>query len=137
MEALRATSAMPLLSRIVKYDGKKYLDGAVGDSVPVKKAMELGYNKIVVVLTQPKEYRKEELSEKQIKKVSKRYKKYPNFIEASIKRPSEYNKTLENIDKLEEKKEIFVYRPKRSIDINPVKKTPKDLEDAYNLGYED
>ena len=36
-----------------------------------------------------------------------------------------------------EKKEIFVYRPKRSIDINPVKKTPKDLEDAYNLGYED
>ena len=137
MEALRATSAMPLLSRIVKYDGKKYLDGAVGDSVPVKKAMELGYNKIVVVLTQPKEYRKEELSEKQIKKVSKRYKKYPNFIEASIKRPSEYNKTLENIDKLEEKKEIFVYRPKTSIDINPVKKTPKDLEDAYNLGYED
>ncbi len=50
MEDLRATSAMPLLSRIIKIDGKKYLDGAIGDSIPVKKALEMGYDRVVLLL---------------------------------------------------------------------------------------
>ncbi len=137
MEKLRATSAMPLLSRIVNIDGKKYLDGAVADSIPIKKALEMGYKKIVVVLTQPKGFVKEELSEKQLKKVNKRYKKYPKFIETSINRPKEYNETLKFIEKMENDKEIFVFRPKRSININPVKKERSDLQAAYDLGYKE
>ena len=137
LEDLRASSAMPLLSRIVKLDGNKYLDGAVADSIPVKKAEEMGYNKIVVVLTQPEDYHKKELTEKQIKRVSRRYKRYPKFIETSIKRPSEYNKTIDYINKKAKKNEYFVFKPNKSIDINPIKKTVKDIEDAYELGYKD
>ena len=137
LEELRATSAMPFLSRIVKIGDKKYLDGAVADSIPIKKAEEMGYDKIVVVLTQPDGFVKQELNEKQANKVSKRYKKYPNFIKTSINRPKEYNKTLEYINKKEKSNDIFVFKPKKSIDINPIKKTPEQLEEIYNLGYED
>ena len=137
LEILRASSAMPLLSRMVKIGNDKYLDGAVADSIPVKKAEELGYNKIVVVLTQPEDYHKKELTEKQIKRVSRRYKRYPKFIETSINRPTVYNKTVEYINKKAKKNELFVFKPNKSIDINPIKKTVKDLEDAYNLGYTD
>ena len=53
MELLRATSAMPFVSKIVELGGNKYLDGGVSDSIPVDKCKELGYEKIIVILTRP------------------------------------------------------------------------------------
>lgn len=137
LEELRASSAMPLLTRIVKINGKKYLDGAVCDSIPVKKAIESNYDKIVVVLTQPKDYRKKELSDKQIKRINKRYKKYPKLVNALLKRPKMYNDTLKYIKKLEKDKKIFVVRPSEKINIDHLKKTEKDLQMAYDLGRKD
>ena len=49
---------MPYLSQPVKIDNNYYLDGALGDSIPVEKAKDMGYDKIIVVLTRTKEYRK-------------------------------------------------------------------------------
>ena len=60
LEELRASSSMPLYSRIVKINDNKYLDGAVSDSIPVNKAIDMGFDKVIVVLTQPLEYRKKE-----------------------------------------------------------------------------
>ena len=137
LEELRATSAMPLLSRIIKVNGKKYLDGAVSDSIPVMKALDMGYEKIVVITTQPFDYKKKELTEKEIKKFQKRYKKYPNFINAAIDRPKKYNSTLDKMKKLEKEKKIFVIRPSEKIEINPIKKNIEDLDFVYNLGLND
>lgn len=137
LEELRATSAMPLLSRLIKVNGKKYLDGAIADSIPVQKAMELGYDKIVVVLTQPIDFKKNDLTDKEIKKFKKKYKKYPNFLEQCLNRPERYNKLLDDIKKLEKDKKIFVMRPSKKISINPIKKTKEELQDAYDLGYND
>ena len=137
LEYLRATSAMPFFSKIVKINNKKYLDGAVADSIPVLKAKELGYDKIVVVLTQPFGFKKKELSEKEINKISKKYKKYPNFIESMLNRPKKYNETLELIEKLEKKGEIFVIRPSTSVEIDFRKKTKEDLLNIYNIGQKD
>ena len=135
LEELRATSAMPLLSRIIKIKKEKYLDGAIADSIPVKKAIEMGYDKIVVILTQPMGYKKDEVTVKEFKKLSKRYKQYPEFVKACITRPKRYNKCLDNINKLAKENKIFVIRPTEKININPIKKTNKELQDAYDLGY--
>ena len=35
MEALRASSALPLVSEIVEYKGKRYMDGGLADSLPI------------------------------------------------------------------------------------------------------
>ena len=58
IEYFRATSAMPFLSKIVEIDDKKYLDGAIADSIPVQKCIDMGYDKIIVVLTRPITYRR-------------------------------------------------------------------------------
>ena len=137
LEELRATSAMPLLSKIIKINDKKYLDGAVSDSIPVMKALEMGYEKVVVITTQPYDYKKKELTEKEIKKFQKRYKKYPNFINAAIDRPKKYNNTLDKMKKLEKEKKIYVIRPSEKIEINPIKKNIEDLNFVYNLGLND
>ncbi len=137
LEVLRASSAMPYVSRIVKIDKNKYLDGAIGDSIPVLKAIEMGYDKIVVVLTQPFGYEKKELELKELKNSIKKYKKYPYFVKALFDRPTRYNETLKNIKELEKAKRIFVIRPSESVEINPIKKTQKELQNVYDLGKKD
>ena len=62
VEYIRASSSMPLVSKIVNINNKRYLDGGISDSIPVQKAKELGYDKIIVVLTRPIEYRKKPLN---------------------------------------------------------------------------
>lgn len=137
MEELRATSAMPMLSRMIKVNNNKYLDGAVADSIPVKKAIEMGYDRIVVVLTQPKEYRKPELTNKNMKRIMIKYKNYPKFIRTMLNRPNEYNKTIDYIIELEKNKKIFVIRPSEDINVDPIKKTKEDLQNVYDVGVKD
>lgn len=137
LEVLRASSAMPFVSKIVKYNNKKYLDGAIGDSIPVLKALEMGYDRVVVILTQPYEYVKKELTDKYLRHTIKKYKKYPRFVKASFDRPKIYNETLSKIKELEKNKEIFVIRPSSSVEINAIKKTPQELQNAYDIGKSD
>lgn len=137
MEELRASSAMPMFSRVVKIGGKKYLDGAISDSIPVKKALDMDYDRVVVVQTQPIEYRKKENSPKMIKKIQRRYKMYPKLVELLLNRPSNYNKSLEEIIDLEKQNKIFVIRPSSSVEVDPIKKTEDDLQRIYDLGVSD
>lgn len=137
MEELRATSAMPLLSRMIKINGNRYLDGAVTDSIPVLKAIEMGYDKIVVVLTQPLGYRKTDFSPKNMKRIMKRYKNHPNLVKALFNRSDMYNATLDKITELEEDKKIFVIRPSKSVEIDYIKKKKEDLQNIYDIGYND
>jgi predicted patatin/cPLA2 family phospholipase len=57
---LKASSAMPYIAKIVEYQGRKLLDGAIVDAIPLKRALEEGYTHNVVVLTKPAGYRKKE-----------------------------------------------------------------------------
>lgn len=113
MELLRATSAMPYVSKVVELENGKYLDGGISDSIPVEKCKELGYDKIIVVLTRPLDYRKKKPKEIM---ANTYYRKYPNFAKTLNNRYKMYNETVEKIIDMENKKEIFVIRPSRFID---------------------
>jgi len=136
MEYLRASSAMPLVTKIVKIGDKKYLDGAVTDSVPINRFLG-EYDKIIVVLTQPSYYRKKSLSEKQLKLIQKRYKKYPLLIKRMINRPNEYNEMIDKIDLLAKEEKIFLIRPSTKLDIDISNKNKDDIERVYNVGVND
>ncbi|WP_329383228.1 patatin family protein [Anaerofustis butyriciformans] len=132
---VRASSSLPLLSRIVKVDGKEYLDGGIADSIPIEKAIKDGNEKNVVVLTQPNGYRKEKNKLLPVMKI--KYKKYPNFINSMANRHINYNNSLDKIKEEEEKGNVFVIRPSESLDITRLEKNKYKLEALYNLGYND
>lgn len=134
MELLRATSAMPIVSKVVEIDGKKYLDGGVSDSIPVEKCKSMGYDKIIVVLTRSIEYRKKK-SNSLVAKV--KYKKYPNLIETMENRYKKYNDTVEKIIDMENKKEIFVIRPSKDLKLKRIEKDIDKLQAMYDLGISD
>lgn len=134
MEILRATSAMPFVSKLVELNGNKYLDGGISDSIPVDKCKEMGYDKIIVVLTRPIGYRKKKESEVLINMF---YKKYPNLAGTLKNRHTNYNSSVEKVIDLENKKEIFVIRPSKTLKIKRIEKDTDKLQAMYDLGVED
>ena len=134
MEVLRATSAMPLVSKIVEWNNKKYLDGGVSDSIPVEKCKTMGYDKIIVILTRTIEYRKKKASST-LAKI--KYKEYPKLIETMENRYKKYNETVEKIIDMENKKEIFVIRPSKDLKIKRIEKDVDKLQAMYDLGVSD
>jgi len=134
MEVFRATSAMPFVSEMIEIEQKKYLDGGVSDSIPIEKCKSMGYDKIIVVLTRPLDYRKK----KQCKFLPRLvYKNYPNLIEQINNRYKNYNDTVEKIIDMENKKEIFVIRPTKDLKIKRIEKDVNKLQAMYELGMND
>lgn len=134
MEYLRASSALPLISQIVEIDGKKYLDGGLTDSIPVDFAKSLGFDKLIVILTQPLDYRKKASSGRLYRLF---YKEYPKFVEVASKRYQHYNDTVEKIIRMEEAGEIYVIRPEQSLVVRRLERDPEKLEAVYTLGFQD
>ena len=137
MEELRATSAIPGITRIVKINGKKYLDGGVADSIPVGKAISLGYDKIIVVETQPLNYRKFPLTKAMARFMKFKYFRYPKLVEAMLTRYKRYNDCQEDIVNMDKKGEIFSIRPSKKLDIDMKTKDPNKYQEIYDLGVAD
>ena len=134
MEVLRATSAMPYVSRPVEIGGIPYLDGAIADSIPVEQMQKLGYDKIIVILTRTLDYRKS----KPMTWIAKWfYRCYPHFADAVNQRYAMYNRQFENVIKLAEKGDIFVIRPSVDLKIKRIEKDPNKLQAMYELGMKD
>lgn len=132
LEWMRASASMPLVSRIVEVDGKKMLDGGVSDSIPLKYFQSIGYEKNLVVLTQPRSYRKKKNSLMPLIKVALR--KYPNLVDAMERRHEMYNETLDYIWDEEKKGNIFVLCPDEKLPIKRTEHDKKVLKDVYDLG---
>ena len=134
LEYLRASGSMPFVSKPVNIDNKKYLDGGIADSIPIDKMMCMDYDKVIVVLTRPKEYRKKK-SNQVFPKLY--YKTYPKFVEAINHRYQMYNEELEKISHLEKEGKIFVIRPSKLIKIKRIEKNKDKIQEMYDLGEED
>lgn len=134
MDYMRASASMPYVSKIVKKDGKKLLDGGVADSIPVEQFRKMGYDRNIVVLTQCQGYEKKPQNPKVARFF---YRKYPRFVDTLLRRHDEYNATLRRIEELEKTGEIFVIRPSKNLGIGRMERDPARLESQYNLGRRD
>lgn len=115
--AIIASSSLPTLSEIVDYDGRRLLDGGTCDSIPVEKALEDGAEKLVVVLTQARDYVKS--SDYSLMAVAKRrYGAYPYFIEALATRGDRYNAQRRHVFELEAAGTAHVLAPSHPVDLS-------------------
>lgn len=134
MKLCRASSSMPLLTPIVNIDNVPYLDGGLADSVPIRRAQQMENEKIVVILTKNQGYRKSVLSPTMQRVYKRAYKSYPNLIRTIFRRSFEYNKTMNYLDQLEKRGEIFILRPQ----VKPVSRLERNKETLhafYEHGY--
>lgn len=135
MPYLRASASMPLVSQISVINHKKYLDGGIADSIPVRAFQKLGYERCVVVQTRAAGYLKK--PNKLAPLASLIYHKYPKFVEAIKNRHLMYNEELADIEKMQKNGEIFVIRPSRLVKISHMEKNPAVLREVYEMGRHD
>lgn len=133
MDAIRASTALPLLSQPVEIDGHKYLDGGFTDAVPVEYVLEqAGFDQAVVVLTRDREFVKKPYEfmgpAKQV------YGDYPFFLEALASRHERYNLQREHIYAYEEEGRAFVIEPQKPVELGQFDRDGSKLLDLYVQG---
>lgn len=129
---MRASASMPLASHVVKIDGYELLDGGMTDSIPLKAFEDLGYEKNLVILTQPREYVKKASSALKLIKFSLR--KYPKIYEAMLHRHEVYNSQKKYVFEQEAAGKCFVICPQEGLGIGRTEKNPDELQRVYDIG---
>lgn len=132
MDILRASCAMPGAVRPVLVDGKPYVDGGLSDSIPVKRAFEMGCDKVVVIQTRGKNFRMK--PSRSTKLIARAYGRYPAIGEDLRRRPVRYNKNLAYIRRMEQAGKVLAIRPCMP-EVGRMEKDYKKLMTFYHHGY--
>ena len=107
--ALRATCALPMLFPIIEAGGLRCMDGGVAAPIPFRRVLEAGCDRVIVVATRERAYEKKQ--EKALTAAARMYRKYPNFVEALKRRAEIYNQQREELFRLEQQGDIFLFLP--------------------------
>ena len=131
---IRASASMPLASKVVELEGMKILDGGVADSIPLAYFEQIGYDRNVVILTQPEGYIKEHNRLMPLMRIALR--NYPNLIKALDQRHIMYNQQLEYVRQAELEKRCLVIRPDQKLPIGHISHNPDEMRHIYEMGRE-
>ena len=132
---IQASASLPLFASCVNVDGMKLIDGGFGDSIPVMKAIDDGYDKVVVICTRHKEYESKPYSLMNLYKI--KYRKYPEMLATFKNRYIKYNITRDIMEDLAQNGKVFPIYPREELHIGNLEKDMKVIEYTYNLGYQD
>lgn len=133
LEWIRASASMPLAAKVVRIGDRFLLDGGITDSIPLKFMEEKGYDRNVVILTQPIDYVKHSYK-KVMPLVKASLHKYPGVINAIARRHLMYNGQTTYIKLKEDAGEIFVIRPPEALNIGALEKDPLQMQRVYDIG---
>ena len=128
----RASASMPLVSRPVEIKGHLYLDGGMTDSIPYEFMVSKGYDRNVVILTQPKGFVKK--SNKLLPLFRTVNRKYPKIAQVMAVRHLRYNHEVEEVEKDEKRGKAYIIRPAESLNIGKIEKDPDELRRVYEIG---
>ena len=106
---LRATCAMPLLFPIFDYRGVRCLDGGVADAIPWKRALEMGCDRVVVVLTRERSYHRQ--TDRLMALIRRVYRRYPKFIDAMERRAQIYESSRAELFEAEQRGDVLIFAP--------------------------
>ena len=129
---IRASASMPIASKVVEATGVKLLDGGISDSIPLKYFESIGYNKNVVILTQPKGYIKK--PSKALPLIKAALRDYPDVYKTMQNRHNDYNETIKFIEEREKSGDALVIRPPEKLPVGRVEHNPDKLQLAYDIG---
>lgn len=134
LQAVQASSSIPVLSHMVAVEGKKYLDGGVSMPVAYQRAFDKGFDKAVVVLTRHHGFRKKPADRWSDKAFHRYFAPLPEFLEAVEEIPDRYNRMQEEMDALEAEGKLFILRPKETVMVSRFERDKLKLQKLYGDG---
>lgn len=132
-DILVASCSLPIMFPIAKINGKKYMDGGIADSVPFKRAMDVGCDKMIVILSREREYVKGESKSEKLSALL--FRKYPLFAKTLKNRTNMYNAQRKELFALEKEGKVFVIAPKDTSDWKRTENKADKIKEMYDEGY--
>ena len=132
LDWLRASGSMPLVSQMVEIDGRRYLDGALADSIPIRFFESIGYVRNLVILTQPLGFQKKQDALFPLMKLW--YRAFPKLVKAMETRHEQYNESLAYIARKEAAGQLLVIRPQEKLPIGRTDRDPEKMRRVYEIG---
>lgn len=134
-EAVRASASLPLASVPVVLDGQPYLDGGCSCPIALNWALNEDFEKIVVITTRQKGFRKAMPGQKMVDLYDDFYSDKPLFLADMLTQELRYNTLMDQLDELEADGRICCVRPQEPITIGRFEGDENKLLDLYNRGH--
>lgn len=134
-DIFKASSSLPVVCKPYVINGVPYYDGALSDPIPVKKALEDGCDKVVVILTRPKDFRRS--AEKDERHAALLQRKYPNAAKSLRERAALYNDSLDLAEQYEKEGRVLIVAPDDICGMNTLTRDKAALQRMYEKGLHD
>ena len=132
LEWIRASASMPLVSRPVPLDGRLLLDGGISDSIPLRYFQQQGFDRNIVILTQPKGFYKRRTKLMPLFHLFMR--RYPAIVRAMSRRHLMYNDELSYLEEQERKGSILLIYPQDTLPIGRTEQDEAKMRRVYAMG---
>ena len=134
LDWIRASASMPLVSRPVPLAGRLLLDGGISDSIPLRYFQSQGFDRNVVILTQPKGFYKRKTKLMPLFHLFMR--RYPAIVRAMSRRHLMYNDELLYLSEQEREGKVLVIHPTTTLPIGRTEQNEKKMLEVYKIGVE-
>lgn len=134
-EPIKASSCVPVLCKAYFINDIPYFDGGISDPIPFRRAFAEGCDKVVVILTKPKNFLRDRKSDYKFSRILKF--KYPNAARALKRRADTYNESLIKLIELEKKGKAIIIAPQSIGNLKTLTQDHGQLEKLYEMGRED
>ncbi len=135
--AIKASASMPFVTKPTVMDGVPYLDGGCADKVPYEWAMEQGYEKIIVIRTRERGYRKPPMGTGERRAAELFFHQYPEFIETLVTSNDMCNRQFEEVEKLSDEGKLFLLGPESEVKVGRLEDDMEKLGALYHQGYDE
>ena len=135
MAPIKASSCVPAANQPYPVNGHRYYDGGMSDPIPLEKCFRDGCDKVVLLLTRPKDFERSPDKDKLASALIKH--RYPAAAEAMSKRAIKYNTELWLAKQYEKQGKVLIVAPDDIGGMSTLTKDPETIESLYHKGYHD
>lgn len=134
-DVIKASCSIPIVNRPYFINGEPYYDGGISDPIPIEKAMDAGCERIVVILTKPTDWYRDDRMERIFSRLIQR--QYPKVADLISHRNALYRMKLERVKKLVPDGRALILAPKTIYNMGTLTKDQESLQNLYDDALQD
>ena len=134
-DIFKASSAIPTICKPYPVNGVPYFDGALGDPIPVEKAMEWGCDRVVVILTKPEHVLRNARKDTFLARGIRR--RYPEAAKKLCGRAELYNNEVALAQSYARQGQVLIVSPDDTCGVDTLTREHDRLMQLYDKGYRD
>lgn len=134
-DVLKASCSIPFVCHPYIIEGVPYYDGALSDPIPVEKAFSMGCDRVVLILTKPRDVHR--TPEKDRILASRIRKKYPRAAAELEKRAEKYNAGVALAESYERQGKLLIVAPDDTCGMDTLTRDADAMHRFYEKGLKD